>query len=85
MPIGQGCSLAWIFSIEIKIWVVATNDAKEWLAKRGFDSVLGARPMSRLIQKEIKDKLADEILFGKLKQGGLVNISIKDDKLEFEF
>jgi ATP-dependent Clp protease ATP-binding subunit ClpA len=57
--------------------------AKEWLAHKGFDPIFGARPMARLIQKELKDPLADEILFGKLKSGGIVSIDLKDDKLTF--
>jgi ATP-dependent Clp protease ATP-binding subunit ClpA len=61
----------------------ATDRAKEWLAKKGFDPVYGARPMSRLIQKQIKDPLADEILFGKLKMGGTVGIDVKDNELVF--
>lgn len=58
--------------------------AKEWLGHKGFDPVFGARPMARLIQKELKDPLADEILFGKLKNGGTVRIDLKGDKLLFE-
>jgi ATP-dependent Clp protease ATP-binding subunit ClpA len=57
--------------------------AKEWLANKGFDPVFGARPMARLIQKELKDPLADEILFGKLKNGGVVKIDLLGDKLAF--
>jgi ATP-dependent Clp protease ATP-binding subunit ClpA len=68
-----------------KISFELSDDAKEWLAKRGFDPVLGARPMARLIQKELKDPLADEILFGKLKGGGKVTIRLQDDKLFFDF
>jgi len=56
--------------------------ARDWLAENGFDVVLGARPMARLIQKEVKDPLTDEILFGKLIKGGRVNISTNKDKLE---
>jgi ATP-dependent Clp protease ATP-binding subunit ClpA len=58
--------------------------AQEWLATKGFDPVFGARPMSRLIQKELKDPLADEILFGKLKGGGRVVIGLKDNLLTFD-
>ncbi len=61
-----------------------SRGAQEWLAKKGFDPVFGARPMARLIQKELKDPLADEILFGKLKGGGRVTIDIKDKVLAFE-
>jgi ATP-dependent Clp protease ATP-binding subunit ClpA len=57
-----------------------TDEAKEWLARKGFDPIFGARPMARLIQRELKDPLADEILFGKLKDGGRVAISLSNDK-----
>lgn len=60
-------------------------EAKSWLAKKGFDPVLGARPMARLIQKEIKDPLADEILFGRLKRGGEVTVDAIEDKLTFAY
>jgi ATP-dependent Clp protease ATP-binding subunit ClpA len=58
-------------------------DAREYLATKGFDSVLGARPMARLVQREIKDPLADEILFGKLKKGGRVHVRLKEGALSF--
>jgi ATP-dependent Clp protease ATP-binding subunit ClpA len=69
---------------ERKIKFEVSDEAREWLGKRGFDPVLGARPMARLIQKELKDPLADEILFGKLRAGGLVKIELKDDALAFD-
>ena len=56
--------------------------ARLWLAERGYDPTFGARPLSRLIQTEIKDVLADEILFGRLRQGGLVRIERAEDCLE---
>ena len=58
--------------------------AKAWLAKHGYDVKMGARPLARLIQEEIKRGLADQLLFGKLKKGGKVSISAKDDSLTFE-
>jgi ATP-dependent Clp protease ATP-binding subunit ClpA len=58
-------------------------EAQEWLAQRGFDPIFGARPMARLIQRELKDPLADEILFGGLKDGGKVKVSLSDGKLAF--
>jgi ATP-dependent Clp protease ATP-binding subunit ClpA len=57
--------------------------ARDWLAEHGYDKAMGARPMSRLIQNEIKKPLADELLFGKLASGGTINISVKDNKLFF--
>jgi ATP-dependent Clp protease ATP-binding subunit ClpA len=67
-----------------RITFEVSDDAQKWLGERGFDPVLGARPMARLIQKELKDPLADEILFGKLRDGGLVKIDLKGDALGFE-
>ncbi len=58
-------------------------DAREWLAVHGCDPKMGARPMARVIQENIKKPLADEILFGKLAEGGMVRISVKDGKLSF--
>lgn len=70
---------------ERKVSFELSDEARNWLASRGYDPILGARPMSRLIQKEIKDPLADEILFGKLKEGGVVRLEVKDDNLHFSF
>lgn len=67
-----------------KITFEVSTAAQEWLAQKGFDAIFGARPMARLIQRELKDPLADEILFGKLKQGGKVKVELKDDKLNFD-
>ena len=60
------------------------SDAREWLGKRGYDRMMGARPMARLIQEKVKQPLAEELLFGKLAQGGEVHVSVKDDKPAFE-
>ena len=56
-------------------------EAKKWLAKEGYDPKLGARPIARLINEQIKKPLAHEILFGKLSQGGKIVIDIEKDKL----
>jgi ATP-dependent Clp protease ATP-binding subunit ClpA len=56
-------------------------DARRWLAQHGFDPQMGARPMARVIQENVKRLLADELLFGKLADGGKVTLSLKDDKL----
>jgi ATP-dependent Clp protease ATP-binding subunit ClpA len=60
------------------------TDARTWLAKRGYDKLMGARPMARLIQDKVKQPLAEELLFGKLAGGGEVHVSVKDDTLGFE-
>lgn len=58
--------------------------ARDWLILHGYDRAMGARPMARLIQENIKKPLADELLFGKLVGGGHVVISIRDDKIHYE-
>src|SRR5260221_8815124 len=70
---------------EKRVLVKLTEEAREWLAKNGFDSRYGARPMSRLIHDKIKQPLATEILFGKLAQGGSTLVEVSDDKLELTF
>jgi ATP-dependent Clp protease ATP-binding subunit ClpA len=66
-----------------KVVLALTPQARTWLAEQGFDRNYGARPLARLIQTEITDKLSDEILFGRLEKGGRVTVGIKDEKLEF--
>ncbi|MGB3795506.1 MAG: ATP-dependent Clp protease ATP-binding subunit ClpA [Alteraurantiacibacter sp.] len=58
--------------------------AREWLGERGYDKLMGARPMSRLIQEKVKQPLAEELLFGKLAGGGEVHVTVKDGTLAFE-
>ncbi len=60
------------------------SDARDWLGKRGYDKLYGARPMARLIQDKVKQPLAEELLFGKLRHGGEVHVSVKDELLAFE-
>ncbi|MDD2388352.1 MAG: ATP-dependent Clp protease ATP-binding subunit ClpA [Desulfobacterales bacterium] len=59
--------------------------ARTWLGKGGYDPRYGARPLSRLMQTEIKDKLSDEILFGRLEKGGSIFVDIKDQVLTFSY
>ncbi|BBL75186.1 ATP-dependent Clp protease ATP-binding subunit ClpA [Methylomagnum ishizawai] len=70
---------------EKRVSLVLEPDAREWLAEHGFDPKMGARPMSRVIQENIKKPLAEEILFGRLTEGGIVRIGVEEDKLSFEF
>ncbi len=67
-----------------KISFDLSKEARAWLAKNGFNVELGARPMARLIQKEIKDPLTDEILFGKLKNGGIIKVVLLKDKISLK-
>jgi ATP-dependent Clp protease ATP-binding subunit ClpA len=58
--------------------------ARHWLGEHGYDEKMGARPMARVIQENVKRPLAEELLFGKLAHGGDVHITVRDDKLELE-
>ncbi|MDA0362057.1 MAG: ATP-dependent Clp protease ATP-binding subunit ClpA [Proteobacteria bacterium] len=59
-------------------------DAAEWLGVKGYDEKMGARPLARVIQEEIKKPLADELLFGKLSKGGIVKVTLKKDKIDLQ-
>lgn len=65
------------------IEIVATAKTYKWLAERGYDKKMGARPLARIIDNEIKSPLSRRVLFGDLASGGRVNIDIVDDKLSF--
>lgn len=67
------------------VMIELSENAKNWLADRGYDPAMGARPLARLIQDKIKKPLAEEVLFGALQKGGLVEIAVKDDALDFIF
>jgi ATP-dependent Clp protease ATP-binding subunit ClpA len=66
------------------IEIVANTDAVKWLSDRGYDSKMGARPLARIIDNKIKSPLSRRVLFGDLVDGGRVNVSVKDDELQFE-
>ena len=71
---------------EKKVDAVFTEALKAFLAKRGFDPLMGARPMSRLIQDTIRRALADELLFGRLSEGGQVTVDVDaEDKVVLQF
>ena len=67
------------------VHIELTPAAADWLAENGYDSKMGARPLARLIQQKIKERLADEILFGTLKKGGLVRVLVADGDIALEF
>ncbi len=68
-----------------KVSIAYSGKVRKWLAKKGHDPQYGARPLSRVIQTEIKDVLADEILFGRLEKGGTVKLDMKGEELVFEY
>jgi ATP-dependent Clp protease ATP-binding subunit ClpA len=65
--------------------IALSPKATTWLAVQGHDEVFGARPLSRLIQKTIRQPLAEEMLYGKLLEGGQVKVDIKKEKIVFKF
>ncbi len=62
------------------VTIELTDEAREWLVKNGYDEAMGARPMARVIQTQIKTPLADEVLFGRLKGGGVVKVVVTADE-----
>lgn len=68
-----------------KIEIDLSDAAEKWLLQRGFDPLLGARPMARTIDDNLKKPLVDELLFGRLEKGGRVRVDVKDDALTFEY
>jgi len=71
--------------VEKKVALSVDADARAWLAEKGYDRQMGARPMTRIIQDHIKKPLANEILFGVLVNGGSVRIYVEDGDLAFEY
>jgi ATP-dependent Clp protease ATP-binding subunit ClpA len=69
---------------EKNVTLELTEEARNWIAVKGFDRVFGARPMHRMIQQKIKEPLAEEILFGKLEKGGKAVVVVKDDNIALE-
>jgi len=61
-----------------------TSGARHWLAEKGYDKAMGARPMGRVIQEQLKKPLANELLFGELVDGGVVKVDVKDDVLKLD-
>jgi ATP-dependent Clp protease ATP-binding subunit ClpA len=69
---------------ERRVAIELSDAARSWLAGKGYDPVFGARPMARVIQTELKDRLADELLFGRLARGGRVRVDAGPDGLAIE-
>ncbi len=64
--------------------LIVSEKARQWFAKNGYDIKMGARPMTRLIEKEIRKPLADELLFGQLINGGTVKVGVRKNKIEIK-
>ncbi len=69
---------------EKKVALDVDDEARAWLAERGYDPKMGARPMARVIKESIKKPLAEELLFGSLASGGTVHVTVKDGELALE-
>ncbi len=69
---------------ERNVTLEINDEAVQWLADKGYDAAMGARPMQRIIQREIKHPLADALLFGNLTKGGHIKITLLDDKIDFQ-
>ena len=70
---------------ERHVAITLTEAARAWLAVKGYDPVFGARPLARVVQKEVRDPLTDQILFGALEHGGTVTIGVSDNQLTFAY
>ncbi len=70
---------------ERQINIELSSEAADWIARKGYDNAMGARPLARVIQEKIKKPLAEEVLFGKLAKGGTVRILLKEDELHFDY
>jgi ATP-dependent Clp protease ATP-binding subunit ClpA len=68
-----------------RVAIALTPEARAWLAKAGYDRVFGARPLARVIQREVRDVLADQILFGALEHGGTATIGVAGERLTFSY
>jgi len=66
------------------VTLTLSESARKWLARKGFDPAMGARPLRRLLRTELEDRLAHELLFGALKKGGTARLGLKDDELVLE-
>ncbi len=71
--------------LDRNVHIDLTPKAAEWLADKGYDAKMGARPLGRVIQEHIKKPLAEELLFGKLVKGGLVKVGVKNGKLDLKY
>ena len=70
---------------ERKVAITLTPEARAWLGRKGYDPVYGARPLARVVQRDVRDPLTDQILFGQLEHGGTVTIGVADDTLAFSY
>jgi ATP-dependent Clp protease ATP-binding subunit ClpA len=70
---------------ERHVAIALTPEARAWLGHKGYDPLYGARPLGRIIQREVRDPLTEEVLFGRLEHGGTVTIGVAGDALTFSY
>jgi ATP-dependent Clp protease ATP-binding subunit ClpA len=70
---------------ERHVQLTVSDAAREWLASKGYDKLYGARPLARVIQERIKKPVADELLFGQLKDGGVLEVDLNGDEPTFVY
>jgi ATP-dependent Clp protease ATP-binding subunit ClpA len=68
-----------------KVSITVDAAARKWLCKHGYDEKMGARPMARLVQEKLKKPLVDELLFGQLMKGGVVQVTEKNEEIVLTF
>jgi ATP-dependent Clp protease ATP-binding subunit ClpA len=68
-----------------QVTIELSDEARAWLARKGYDALYGARPLARIIQEHIKKPLAEELLFGRLEKGGIARVDVAEDKLVFTY
>jgi ATP-dependent Clp protease ATP-binding subunit ClpA len=68
-----------------QVIIELSEEARHWLAEKGYDLRFGARPLARVIQEHVKRPLAEELLFGRLAKGGVVRVELRDGELAFDF
>ncbi|NUN04825.1 MAG: ATP-dependent Clp protease ATP-binding subunit ClpA [Bdellovibrio sp.] len=71
--------------VDKKVELTVSQDVVKWLMKKGYDKVYGARPLARVVDEHLKKALVDELLFGRLVDGGRVNVELEKDMLRFHF
>jgi len=71
--------------IEKKVEMNVSQDVVRWLMKKGYDKVYGARPLARVIDEQLKKSLVDELLFGRLAEGGRISVELEKETLKFHF
>jgi ATP-dependent Clp protease ATP-binding subunit ClpA len=71
--------------VDKDVTIELTDEALEWLADNGYDAKMGARPMARLVERQIKKPVAKALVFGELREGGKVRVEVEGDELKLRY